>query len=327
MVALGGGHGLAATLSAVRLLTSSVTAVVTVADDGGSSGRLRRELGVVPPGDLRQALAALCDDDELGRLWRATIQHRFAAEGHLQGHTLGNLLLIALLESSDGDPVRALDTAGRLLRISGRVLPMSAVPLVIGARVRGGDGPEDVRLVRGQVAVGSGPGRVEALFLEPADPPACPEAVEAILQADLVVLGPGSWFSSVLPHLLVPGLLEALKATRARRVLALNLAPQPGETEDFAPDALVEVLAEHAPGLSWDVVLADPATVSDLTALDVASRRFGARVCLERVAATAGHPRHDPMLFADAIRGILGEDRESPSASSTSRLGRRGVPW
>ena len=160
-VALGGGHGLHATLSALRLLTDDVTAVVTVADDGGSSGRLRRELGLLPPGDLRMAISALAADDELGRRWRTLVQHRFGGIGALAGHAVGNLLIAGLIDTL-GDPVAALDALGGLLGVRGRVLPMCTEPLDIGADVTGlGADPERAHRIRGQVAVASTPGRVQ----------------------------------------------------------------------------------------------------------------------------------------------------------------------
>jgi len=154
VVALGGGHGLAASLSALRRVTTRLTAIVTVADNGGSSGRLRAELGVLPPGDLRQALAALCRDDEWGRTWARVLQHRFAGNGELHDHAVGNLLIVALWELL-GDHVGGLDLVGRLLGSQGRVLPMAAVPLDITAQVQGLDPqhPSSVRVVRGQVEV------------------------------------------------------------------------------------------------------------------------------------------------------------------------------
>ena len=263
VVALGGGHGLAASLSALRRVTDDVTAVVTVADDGGSSGRLRREFGVLPPGDLRKALAALCGDDEWGTTWSRVVQHRFGGDGDLAGHSLGNLLIAGLWDLL-GDPVAGLDWVGRLLRVTGRVLPMAAVPLEIVALVEGVDPafPEAVSVVRGQASVAVTPGRVRSISLVPRDPPAVPEAVDAVLSADWVVFGPGSWFTSVLPHLLVPSLRAALAQTGARRLVALNLVPQPGETEGFSPHRHLEVLADHAPSLTFDVVLADRAAVS-----------------------------------------------------------------
>ncbi len=214
VVALGGGHGLFASLSALRRVTRDLTAVVTVADDGGSSGRLRREFGVLPPGDLRMALAALCGDDAWGTTWSRVIQHRFTGEAELGGHAVGNVLIVALWELL-GDSVQGLDWVARLLGAHGRVLPMSSVPLDLVAEVEGADPgrPDEISTVRGQVACATTPGRVRSVSLIPADPPACPEAVQAVEAADWVVLGPGSWFTSVLPHLLVPDLARALLGT------------------------------------------------------------------------------------------------------------------
>ncbi len=325
VVALGGGHGLYASLSGLRRVARDLTAIVTVADDGGSSGRLRREFGVLPPGDLRMALAALCGDDEWGTTWSRVIQHRFTqaaaavddreagvaqAGSGLSGHAVGNVLIVALWELL-GDTVQGLDWVGRLLGAHGRVLPMAAVPLDIVAEVEGADPdrPDDVSIVRGQVACATTTGRVRSISLIPADPPACPEAVQAIRAADWVVLGPGSWFTSVLPHLLVPELAAALVGTRARRLVALNLAPQPGETEGFSPHAHLEVLADHAPDLAIDVVLADrSAARGSITELEKAAGRLGARLVLADLAVAGGSPRHDPLRLAGAFAQIFEGD-------------------
>ncbi|MQY08493.1 gluconeogenesis factor YvcK family protein [Actinomadura macrotermitis] len=313
VVALGGGHGLYASLSALRRVTDRLTAVVTVADDGGSSGRLRAELGVLPPGDLRMALAALCGDDEWGQTWRDVVQHRFRSKGDLHDHAVGNLLIVALWEllaEQAGSTVAGLDWVGRLLGAHGRVLPMASVPMDIVAEVRGADParPDEVRHVKGQVACAKTPGEVLGVSLVPADPPACPEALAAVEDADWVVFGPGSWFTSVLPHLQVPALARALTATRARRVVALNLVPQPGETDDFSPQRHLEVLQAHAPGLRVDVVLADRGVVEDTQALDRAVKDLGGRLVLADVAAPDGSPRHDPALLAQAFVQIFAED-------------------
>ncbi|WP_030167467.1 gluconeogenesis factor YvcK family protein [Spirillospora albida] len=320
VVALGGGHGLYASLSALRRVTDRLTAVVTVADDGGSSGRLRRELGVLPPGDLRMALAALCGDDEWGRTWRDVVQHRFRSGGDLHDHAVGNLLIVALWELlGDTAPgagpagasatVAGLDWVGRLLGAHGRVLPMAAVPLDIVADVRGADParPGAVGQVRGQVECAKTPGAVLGISLVPADPPACPETLAAVEDADWLVFGPGSWFTSVLPHLKVPALARALTAARGRRVVALNLAPQPGETDDFSPQRHLEVLRAHAPGLRVDVVLADRGVVDDPDALDKAVQDLGGRLVLADVAADDGSPRHEPARLAQAFVQIFGE--------------------
>ncbi|WP_433338093.1 gluconeogenesis factor YvcK family protein [Spirillospora sp. CA-294931] len=313
VVALGGGHGLYASLSALRRVTDRLSAVVTVADDGGSSGRLRKELGVLPPGDLRMALAALCGDDEWGQTWRDVVQHRFRSQGELHDHAVGNLLIVALWEllgEADGvagSTVAGLDWVGRLLGAHGRVLPMASVPMDIVAEVRGADParPDEVSRVKGQVACASTPGTVTGISLVPTDPPACPEALDAVGDADWVVFGPGSWFTSVLPHLKVPELARALTATRARRVVALNLAPQPGETDDFSPQRHLEVLQEHAPDLRVDVVLADRGVVEDPPALEKAVADLGGRLALADVAADDGSPRHDPARLAQAFVQIF----------------------
>ncbi|HTY73664.1 MAG TPA: uridine diphosphate-N-acetylglucosamine-binding protein YvcK [Actinomycetes bacterium] len=310
VVALGGGHGLAVTLTALRRVTRELTAVVTVADDGGSSGRLRRELGVLPPGDLRMALAALCGDDEWGRTWRDVLQHRFAGEGELAGHAVGNLLIVALWDRLR-DPVAGLDWVGRLLGAQGRVLPMAAVPLDIEAEVLGGDPerPGDQVTVRGQVAVATTPGRVVTLSLVPPEPPACPEAVAAVRAADVVVLGPGSWFTSVIPHLLVPQLRDALVTTPARRVLVLNLRPQPGETSGFSAENHLEVLLAHAPELRLDVVVADRAEVPDPKGLGELCAALGAELVVADVAADDGSARHDPERLASVFGTVVGRGR------------------
>jgi len=313
VAALGGGHGLAASLSALRRVTEAVTAVVTVADDGGSSGRLRRELGVLPPGDLRMALAALCGDDEWGQTWSRVVQHRFASEGELHGHAVGNLLIVALWELLD-DPVRGLDWVGRLLGARGRVLPMSSVPLEMVAMVAGLDPADPGRLVevRGQESVATTEGRVVEVHVEPRDPPACAEAVAAVEAADWVVLGPGSWFTSVIPHLLVPQLRRAIVGTSARRLVNLNLAAQSGETTGFSQATHLEVLAGQAPELRLDVVLADASLERDpvgLRDLESAASGMGGAVVLADVAARDGSPRHDPVRLARAYAQVFARER------------------
>ncbi len=307
VVALGGGHGLHASLSALRRVTDSLTAIVTVADNGGSSGRLRRQFGVLPPGDLRMALAALCGDGEWGTTWSRVVQHRFGGDGELSGHTVGNLLIVALWDLL-GDAVEGLEWVGLLLGAHGRVLPMAAVPLDITAEVEGADPtrPHEISVVRGQAACAVTPGRVRSISLVPADPPACRPAVAAVHEADWVVLGPGSWFTSVLPHLLVPELAKALVTASARRVVALNLAAQPGETAGFAPHTHLEVLAAHAPELTVDVVLADrSATRAGVAELEKAAGVLGARLVLADVALADGSPRHDPHRLAAAYAEIF----------------------
>ncbi|MBX6371606.1 MAG: uridine diphosphate-N-acetylglucosamine-binding protein YvcK [Acidothermus sp.] len=329
VVALGGGHGLAASLSALRCVTDKITAVVTVSDDGGSSGRLREEFGVLPPGDLRKALAALCGDDEWGRTWADVLQYRFRGDGALRDHALGNLLIVGITELL-GDEVAALDLVGRLLGARGRVLPMATVPLDIEAQVAGVDpaDPRAIRTVRGQVAVATARGRVVNVALVPPNPPACPEAIRAIMEADWVVLGPGSWFSSVIPHLLVPELARALVDTPARRLVALNLAPQPGETSDFSPENHLEALLAHAPALHVDVVLADPTTVADRAALQSVVASLGAELVVAPVAMDDGSPRHDPAKLAATYARIFDSPaRPAAGAAAAGREERTESSW
>jgi uncharacterized cofD-like protein len=259
VVALGGGHGLAATLTALRSITSNITAVVTVADNGGSSGRLREEFPIMPPGDLRMALAALCSDDAWGRDWADIMQYRFTSDGPLNGHALGNLLLAALWDR-DEDVVVGLERVGALLKVVGRVLPMSAEPLDIEATFStpGGERVEAL----GQVAVATTAGRLEELRLKPANPTTRPEVLAALTSADWITMGPGSWFSSVLPHLLVPSLREAVITSPAKKILLLNLdsnreSSAAGEYAGYSPVEHCAILEQYAPELHFDLVIAD----------------------------------------------------------------------
>jgi uncharacterized cofD-like protein len=308
VVAFGGGHGLAAALGAWRRITPRLTAVVTVADDGGSSGRIRRELPVLPPGDLRMALAALADGDERSQVLAALIQHRFGGTGVLAGHAVGNLVLTGLTELYDGDAVRALHELGRLLGLHGRVLPMAAVPLDLVAQVDSvdPDDPARSRTIRGQVAIAATPGRVREIRVTPADPPVPEPVLAAIAEADVISLGPGSWYTSVLPHLLVPRLRDALAASRARGVVVLNLEPQPGETDGFSPQEHLRVLQAHLGGVALHTVIADADSVVDRHGLLAAARECGAELVLAPVAELDGAPRHDPGCLAAALAAVVG---------------------
>jgi uncharacterized cofD-like protein len=307
VVALGGGHGLAASLVALRRLTSDLTAVVTVADNGGSSGRLREEFGVLPPGDLRMALAALCGDDRWGQTWARVLQHRFESEGEMDGHAVGNLLIVALWQLL-GDHVAGLDWVGGLLGARGRVLPMAISPIDITAQVRGArpGAPDEVTTVRGQVAVATTPGSVLEVSLEPSDPKACPEATQAIGEADWIVLGPGSWYSSVIPHLLVPDLRKALATTPGKVVVTLNLEAQPGETDGYTPEDHLAVLHRTAPDLRIHAVVADPASVPDVESLETMVTGLGARLVLADVALEGASGQHDPEKLARAYARVTG---------------------
>jgi uncharacterized cofD-like protein len=294
VVALGGGHGLSATLTALRLLGADPTAVVTMADDGGSSGRLRRDLGLPPPGDLRMALLALADPE-------AEVRDLFAyrfQRGDLAGHNLGNLILAGLAELR-GDFLEALEVASRWLRVRGRVLPSTLAPVRLQGRV------ED-QVVSSQVAIRDAWGRVEEVWLEPRRPSALAEAVEAVRSADLVTLGPGSIFTSVVPNLLVPELGAAVAAASERVVYLCNLEPQPGESSGFSPEAHLAALLAHCPGLRVPVVLCQrPATAAAMEREAAAFAEMGARA-IHADLADPDHPgRHDPTRLAVALKELV----------------------
>lgn len=304
VVAFGGGHGLSASLSALRRITDRLTAVVTVADDGGSSGRLRQEFDCLPPGDLRMALAALCSDDQHGRTWASVLQARYNGNGPLAGHAVGNLLIAGLWQQFD-DPVEGLDMVGDLLRTRGRVLPMSSVPLGIEADVLGLDPmePDEVCTLSGQSTVAKTLATVQSVRLVPDQPPARPEAVAAVEEADAIVLGPGSWFTSVIPHLLVPDLAAAIHRTQATRILVLNIASA-AETDGFTASRHIELLAEHAPQLRLDKVIVD-AKFSDRH-LEAYAAALGGELVLADVRARDGSTTHDINRLASVFSEVIG---------------------
>jgi len=292
VVALGGGHGLAVALRAIREYAESTTAIVSVADDGGSSGRLRRDLDVPPPGDVRKCLVALAAP---GSRWADAFEHRFGS-GDLDGHALGNLVLAGLAEAL-GDFTEAIDEAGRLLDVVGRVRPATTERVVLKAQVDAESASG--RSVEGQVAVMNVSGRIRRVELIPGDAPAHPDAVVAIAEADQVVLAPGSLFTSLLPVLAVPALRDAVASTPARVVQVCNLRPQVPETDGLdAADHLRAVL-EH--GARVDDFLYDPAT---LRCDEDEIRALGARPVASEVAAP-GHLAHDPARLAMALRDLL----------------------
>lgn len=309
VVALGGGHGLAATLTALRSLTSNITAVVTVADNGGSSGRLRAEFPIFPPGDLRMALAALCSDDEWGRSWAEIMQYRFTSSGPMDGHAVGNLLLAALWDKGE-DSVAGLDRVGALLKITGRVLPMAAVPLDIVATFKTMHGEIEVQ---GQKEVATTKGELVSLRIIPSNPDARVETLQAIADADLITMGPGSWFSSVLPHLLVPAQRDALVKSRAKKVLLLNLDEGVGsEVGEYAGQSALEhlrIVKKYAPDLHFDYVVVDPSVVGDRNLLSNEVSSQGGELVIEDLRDEVEKIHHSPRkltsLFAHIAKKIL----------------------
>ncbi len=282
VVAVGGGHGLAATLRAVRHYAGEITAVVSVADDGGSSGRLRRQLDIMPPGDLRKCLVALAEEDSA---LAAAFEQRFEAE-ELVGHALGNLVIAGLIGAL-GDPQKGLDEAARLLGAVGRVVPAASEPVVLKAEAGGGE-------IEGQTEV-MRTADIRRVSLVPADPPASPVALHALSHAAQVVIGPGSLFTSVLAAVAVPGLAEGIRNSPGRRVYVANLGPEGKETAGFDVADHVAALAAH--GVEVDVVLADPACIA-LGALEVE--------VVQAPLADANGRAHDPTRLAVALGRLVG---------------------
>lgn len=262
IVAIGGGTGMPALLRGLRAYTRNITAIVTVADDGGSSGRLRRELGVLPPGDFRNNMAALSRDEAL---MTQVLQYRFGREveddgengsTELQGHAFGNLLLAALTGIM-GSFDEALLAAERVLAVRGRVLPSTLETVTLAADIALTPDGEVTRRVTGESAIPKSGGRIQHVYLDPPHVRAYPAAVKAIFQADLIVIGPGSLYTSILPNLLVPDLAQALQRARARKVYVCNLATQPGETDNYTVADHVSAILQHTPPHMIDVVLAN----------------------------------------------------------------------
>ncbi|HCN40148.1 uridine diphosphate-N-acetylglucosamine-binding protein YvcK [Rothia sp. (in: high G+C Gram-positive bacteria)] len=310
VTALGGGHGLSSSLSALKLVTGSLTAVVTVADDGGSSGLLRQEMDVVPPGDLRMALSALCDDTDWGRTWRDAMQHRFSSskEGvpsSLENHALGNLLIVTLWQLLD-DCVAGLDWAGALLNARGRVLPMAEIPMVIEGEVLSvdGDGQPVRETVRGQAKLAKA-GTIENVCLLPENTEPCAEAVRAVEEADWLVLGPGSFYTSLLPHLLLPGLRDSIMQTSAQICLVMNLDLNANETRGMTAAEHLLVLREYAPEIRVNTVISDPSTVQDKKVFEDAASAVGAKVLWASVSESDQPGVHDPLKLAAAYKQVF----------------------
>jgi uncharacterized cofD-like protein len=305
VVALGGGHGLAATLTSLRAITDQITAIVTVADNGGSSGRLRQEFPIFPPGDLRMVLAALCADDEWGRSWAEIMQYRFTSEGPLDGHAVGNLLLAALWDR-DEDPVAGLDRVGALLKVVGRVLPMAAVPLDIEATFTSSIGRVNVR---GQAEVATAKGKLESLRLLPENPAARSEALAAISDADVITMGPGSWISSVLPHLMVPAQREAITKSKAKKIVLLNLdanvLTSGDEYAGYSAEDHLHLFHKYAPELKVDYVIADSDVVTDRPALESLVDSLGGSLISADLSMGPGSSAHDVRKLTPVLAHII----------------------
>lgn len=277
-------------------MSSDITALVTVADNGGSSGRLREEFSSLPPGDLRMALAALCSEDDD---WADVLQHRFTTSGELNGHTFGNLLLAALWDR-DKDPIIGLDKVGELLKTVGRVLPMSLDPLDIEAVFLDG------KIIKGQVEVGRYRGELDQIWITPENPRATPEALTALATSDWITIGPGSWFSSVLPHFLLEDQMRSIIQSPAKKLILLNLLnPEGDELDHRSPTHHLEVLRRFAPELKVDRVLADQSAQRYRAKLDDLVGDMGGQLMIWDLADKESKIYHDSEKLAMAFSHIF----------------------
>ncbi len=245
IVAVGGGTGLSTLLRGLKHYSSNITAIVTVADDGGSSGRLRREIGVLPPGDIRNCLAALADEE---KLLTELFQYRFEAGAGLSGHSFGNLFLTAMSEIT-GDLEKAVTASSQVLAIRGKVLPATLSDVSLWAEMTDG------RLIEGESNIPLAKGRIRTVGCIPANPPALPDAIAAIESADYIVIGPGSLYTSIIPNLLVPEIVTALAKAKVPRIYVCNIMTQPGETETYSVADHIEAIDRACGKKVFDAVL------------------------------------------------------------------------
>jgi uncharacterized cofD-like protein len=311
IVAIGGGNGLSTLLRGLKEQTGNLTAIVSVADDGGSSGRLRRSLGIPPPGDLRNCLAALSDDEDL---LAHLFQYRFAQGEELDGHAFGNLF-IAALTGVTGSFDQGLLGAGTILNIRGQVIPATLADVALHADKTPVMATQDIR-VEGESRIPGVPGRIRSVHLEPNNPPAYPGAIQAVLGAEMVILGPGSLYTSVMPNLLVPDLAEAVHATRAFRVYVCNIAIQPGETDGYDAAQHLAAIEAHVGKNMVDLILVndrtDIPTAEPLEYVRPPQAAFGpVGVCTADLVDASRPWRHDPAKLASTLIQLL-EERTGP---------------
>ena len=309
VVAIGGGTGLSMLLRGVKRYTSNITAIVTVGDDGGSSGRLRNEMGILPPGDIRNCIAALGDDEDL---ITELFQYRFKAGEGLEGHSFGNLFLTALCAIT-GNMVKAIKESANVLNIRGVVLPATLDDMKLGAEF------EDGRVVHGESSIPEANGQIKKLFTEPEDCKALPEAITAIGDADLIILGPGSLYTSVIPNLLVNGIVDAIMKAKARKIYVCNIMTQPGETTDYTVASHVNALFKHANGKKIvDAVLVNNNLPENISEGYAKSGSIPVRLDMENLA---------PIGIEIVSQKLIQENKEGLVRHSSNRVARAIHYW
>ena len=302
VVVIGGGTGLSVALRGLKVHTSNLTAIVTVADDGGSSGRLRESLGVLPPGDLRNCMVALADAEPL---MEDLFQYRFNGGGALDGHSFGNLFIVAM-GAVTGSFEQALKEASRVLAVRGQVLPSTLEPVTLSAEM------EDTGTVRGESNISASGRRIRRVYLQPDNPRGYPEAITAIREADLIVIGPGSLYTSILPNLLVGEIGNALTSSTALTVYACNVATQPGETDHYNVSDHVEALLRHLAGgrdpfhhivanNHFGLPMPSSGRVAPVTPDDRALRERARQIVLADVVDESNPVRHDSAKLAATL--------------------------
>ena len=312
---IGGGTGLSVLLRGIKGVTSNITAIVTVADDGGSSGRLRRERHMIPPGDLRNCLVALAETEPL---MEKLFQHRFKGEGDLGGHSFGNLFLAALTEVV-GDTEQALKEASKVLAVKGKVLPATLQEVRLVAEMTDGS------LVEGESAIPEAGKKIARIMMEPKEPQPVAGAIEAIAQADAIVLGPGSLYTSVIPNLLVAGVAESLRKSKAVKIYICNVMTQPGETDGYSALDHVRALIEHGGKGIVDYVIVNTQTVAEeqkerydeqgakaVVADFAALKELGVEVVGADIISEADLVRHDPLKLCRALMNTIYKCRPNP---------------
>ena len=318
IVALGGGTGLFYLLRGLKAYSNNITAIVTVADDGGSSGELRKNLGILPPGDIRDCLTALADDEEmLSQVFR----YRFGKRAGVNGHSLGNLFISALADIT-GSFEEAVAESGRVLAIKGRVLPATLHDVRLVAEISLPDEGREVKVV-GESTIPKTNGVIERIWLEPGNPLAYPLSVQAILNADLIVIGPGSLYTSVIPNLLVPGLADAVRASKALKFFVCNVANQQGETIGYSWSDHIHAIERNVENIHFDVIICNqdsgirfPKGVEKVKPDDSLQESYSAYFA--PIADKENPWRHDSMKLAEVITDLY-QEKTGPLQNADSR--------